>query len=67
MSLLGNIIWLIFGGLLAGLGYIIGGLLLGTGLTLYVVPAVYSYLTHELSAEERALHAEEGVATSPAP
>lgn len=28
MSLLGNIIWLIFGGLLTGLGYIIGGLLL---------------------------------------
>ncbi len=26
MSLLGNIIWLIFGGLLSGLGYIIGGL-----------------------------------------
>jgi uncharacterized membrane protein YccF (DUF307 family) len=28
MSVLGNIIWLIFGGLLAGLGYIIGGLML---------------------------------------
>ncbi len=28
MTILGNIIWLIFGGLLAGLGYIIGGLLL---------------------------------------
>jgi uncharacterized membrane protein YccF (DUF307 family) len=28
MSLFGNIIWLIFGGLLAGLMYIIGGLLL---------------------------------------
>lgn len=28
MSLLGNIIWLIFGGLLAGLGYILGGVLL---------------------------------------
>ncbi len=28
MSILGNLIWLIFGGLLAGLGYIIGGLLL---------------------------------------
>lgn len=27
MSLIGNVIWLIFGGLLAGLGYIIGGLL----------------------------------------
>ncbi len=26
MSLLGNIVWLIFGGLLSGLGYIIGGL-----------------------------------------
>jgi uncharacterized membrane protein YccF (DUF307 family) len=28
MSLLGNILWLIFGGLIAGLGYIIGGLLM---------------------------------------
>jgi uncharacterized membrane protein YccF (DUF307 family) len=28
MSLLGNIIWLIFGGFLAGLGYIFGGLML---------------------------------------
>ena len=28
MSLLGNIIWLIFGGFLAGLGYIIGGVVL---------------------------------------
>jgi uncharacterized membrane protein YccF (DUF307 family) len=28
MSLIGNIIWLIFGGLIAGLGYIIGGILL---------------------------------------
>ena len=28
MSLLGNIIWLIFGGFLAGLGYIVGGIVL---------------------------------------
>jgi uncharacterized membrane protein YccF (DUF307 family) len=28
MSLLGNIIWLIFGGLISGIGYIIGGLTL---------------------------------------
>lgn len=28
MSCLGNIIWLVFGGLIAGLGYIIGGALL---------------------------------------
>lgn len=28
MSLLGNILWLVFGGLIAGLGYILGGLLL---------------------------------------
>jgi uncharacterized membrane protein YccF (DUF307 family) len=28
MSLLGNIIWLIFGGLITGLGYMLGGLLL---------------------------------------
>ena len=32
-------------------------LLLGTVLTLYVVPAVYSYLTREITAEERQLHA----------
>lgn len=28
MSLIGNIIWLIFGGLITGLGYILGGLVL---------------------------------------
>lgn len=28
MSLLGNLIWLVFGGFFAGLGYILGGLLL---------------------------------------
>ncbi|MEL6527562.1 MAG: YccF domain-containing protein [Chloroflexota bacterium] len=28
MTLIGNIIWLVFGGFLAGLGYIIGGLLM---------------------------------------
>lgn len=28
MSLLGNLIWLIFGGFIAGMGYILGGLLL---------------------------------------
>ena len=28
MTLIGNILWLIFGGLLAGLGYILGGILL---------------------------------------
>lgn len=28
MSLLGNVVWLIFGGLLSGLGYIVGGLLM---------------------------------------
>ena len=28
MSILGNIIWLIFGGFIAGIGYIIGGLVL---------------------------------------
>jgi uncharacterized membrane protein YccF (DUF307 family) len=28
MSLIGNIIWLIFGGFIAGVGYIVGGLLL---------------------------------------
>ncbi|NEO44452.1 MAG: hypothetical protein F6K55_10060 [Moorea sp. SIO4A3] len=32
MSLLGNIIWLIFGGLVVGTGYIIGGLAMQRGL-----------------------------------
>ena len=36
MSLIGNIIWLIFGGLLAGLGYIIGGI--GLCLTIVGIP-----------------------------
>lgn len=36
MSCLGNIIWLIFGGFLAGLGYIIGGLV--TCLTIVGIP-----------------------------
>ena len=36
MSLLGNIVWLIFGGLIAGLGYIVGGLL--TCITIIGIP-----------------------------
>ena len=36
MTLLGNIIWLIFGGFFAGLGYIIGGL--GLCLTIVGIP-----------------------------
>jgi uncharacterized membrane protein YccF (DUF307 family) len=36
MSLIGNIIWLIFGGFVSGLGYIIGGL--GTCLTIVGIP-----------------------------
>ncbi|MGI0486351.1 YccF domain-containing protein [Pantanalinema rosaneae CENA516] len=36
MSLLGNIIWLIFGGLISGIGYIIGGL--GICLTIIGIP-----------------------------
>lgn len=36
MSLLGNILWLIFGGLIAGLGYIFGGLL--TCITIVGIP-----------------------------
>jgi uncharacterized membrane protein YccF (DUF307 family) len=36
MSLLGNIIWLIFGGLIAGLGYILGGI--GLCLTIIGIP-----------------------------
>jgi multidrug efflux pump len=44
---------------------IIGGLMLGTGLTLYVVPAIYTYLTREITAEERQLHAGEEAVASP--
>ncbi len=36
MSLIGNIIWLIFGGFITGLGYIIGGL--GLCLTIVGIP-----------------------------
>ena len=36
MSLLGNILWLIFGGFISGLGYIIGGL--GLCLTIIGIP-----------------------------
>jgi uncharacterized membrane protein YccF (DUF307 family) len=36
MTLLGNIIWLVFGGFLTGLGYIIGGL--GLCLTIIGIP-----------------------------
>ncbi|MGK7889256.1 MAG: YccF domain-containing protein [Leptolyngbyaceae cyanobacterium] len=36
MSLLGNIIWLVFGGFLSGVGYIIGGL--STCLTIIGIP-----------------------------
>lgn len=36
MSLVGNIIWLIFGGFLSGVGYIIGGI--GTCLTIIGIP-----------------------------
>ena len=36
MSILGNIVWLIFGGFLTGLGYIIGGL--GLCLTIIGIP-----------------------------
>ena len=36
MSLLGNIVWLIFGGFLSGLGYIVGGL--GLCLTIVGIP-----------------------------
>lgn len=36
MSLLGNIIWLVFGGFLSGLGYILGGI--STCLTIIGIP-----------------------------
>jgi len=32
MNFIGNLIWLIFGGLAAALGYIFGGFILGLGL-----------------------------------
>jgi Cu/Ag efflux pump CusA len=44
---------------------IIGGLVVGTGLTLYVVPAMYTYLTREITAEERQLHAGKEPVASP--
>ncbi len=47
MSFLGNLIWLIFGGFVAGLGYILGGLVLCLtiigipfGLRVMICPAV---------------------------
>ncbi|UBF28154.1 YccF domain-containing protein [Kovacikia minuta CCNUW1] len=36
MSLFGNIIWLVFGGFMSGIGYILGGL--GTCLTIIGIP-----------------------------
>ena len=36
MSLIGNIIWLVFGGFIAGIGYILGGLLIS--LTIVGIP-----------------------------
>ncbi len=39
MSLLGNIVWLIFGGFIAGLGYILGGI--GLCLTIIGIPFGY--------------------------
>ncbi|MGA7937148.1 MAG: YccF domain-containing protein [Kovacikia sp.] len=36
LSLLGNLIWLVFGGFISGIGYIIGGL--GTCLTIIGIP-----------------------------
>ncbi len=44
MSLLGNIIWLIFGGLLSGLGYILGGI----GLCLTVVGIPFGFQSIKL-------------------
>jgi multidrug efflux pump len=38
---------------------IIGGLLVGTALTLFVVPAIYSYVTRDITEQERQLHADE--------
>jgi multidrug efflux pump len=38
---------------------IIGGLLVGTTLTLFVVPAIYTYVTRDITEQERQLHASE--------
>jgi len=42
MSLLGNILWLIFGGFFTGLGYIIGGL--GLCLTIVGIPFALQHI-----------------------
>lgn len=42
MSTLGNIIWLIFGGFLAALGYIIGGI--GICLTIIGIPFAIQHI-----------------------
>ncbi len=42
MSLLGNILWLIFGGFLTGLGYIIGGI--GLCLTIVGIPFALQHI-----------------------
>lgn len=62
MTLLGNVIWLIFGGLLAGLGYILGGV--GLCLTILGIPfgvqsikygvAVFAPFGHEVVEKEGA-------------
>jgi hypothetical protein len=40
---------------------VVGGMLGGTLLTLYVVPAIYSYISRELSHEEAQRRKEEDV------
>ena len=60
MSLIGNIIWLVFGGFIAGLGYIVGGMVLC--LTIVGIPfglqsfkfgfAVMAPFGHEVQLEE---------------
>jgi uncharacterized membrane protein YccF (DUF307 family) len=59
MSLIGNIIWLIFGGFLAGLGYILGGLLL----CLTIVGIPFGLKTIELGIANMAPFGKEVVET----
>ncbi len=62
MSLLGNIIWLIFGGFITGLGYIIGGLTLC--LTIIGIP--FGWQTIKLGIATMAPFGKENVVTDDA-
>jgi uncharacterized membrane protein YccF (DUF307 family) len=44
MSLIGNLVWLVFGGFFAALGYIFGGFLLCLTLTIIGIPFARQHL-----------------------